>query len=107
LKTLHLNAQGQFDVLLSQERPANYAGDWWKLEPSTQQLLLRQVASNWATERDPRISIERIDKPVERPRPPAEEFEKRLDRLGDQIEHSAFMLFIMLRHCANRDSSIS
>jgi hypothetical protein len=93
LKKLHVDAQGHFDVLLTQERPANYTGDWWKLEPNTQMLLLRQVASNWATERDPRISIERIDKPVERPRPSAEEFEKRLDALGDQIEHSAFMLF--------------
>jgi hypothetical protein len=70
LKTLHVDAQGHFDVVLSQERPANYTGDWWKLEPNTQQLLLRQVASNWATERDPRISIERVDKPVQRPRPP-------------------------------------
>jgi hypothetical protein len=91
-KTLHLDAQGHFDVLLSQQRPANYTGDWWKLEPNTQQLLLRQVASNWAIERDPRISIERIDKPVERPRPAAEEFEKRLDSLGDQIEHLALLL---------------
>lgn len=90
-KTLHLE-QGHFDVLLSQERPADYTGDWWKLEPNTQQLLLRQVASNWATERDPRISIERVDKPVERPRPAAEEFEKRLDALGDQIEHLALLL---------------
>jgi hypothetical protein len=29
---------------------------------------------------------------VERPRPSAEEFEKRLDALGDQIEHSALLL---------------
>jgi hypothetical protein len=93
LKKLHVDAQGNFDVVLSQERPANYSGDWWKLEPNTKQLLLREVASNWATERDLRISIERIDKPVQRPRPAAEEFEKRLDGLGDQIEHSAFMLF--------------
>jgi hypothetical protein len=91
-KTLRLDAQGHFDVLLSQERPANYTGDWWKLEPNTQQLLLRQVASNWAAERDPRISIERIDKPVQRPRPSAEELQKRLDTLADQIEHSALLL---------------
>ena len=91
-KSLHQDAQGHFDVLLSPERPAGYTGDWWKLAPNTQQLLLRQVASNWAEERDPRISIERIDKPVERPRPSAEEFEKRMDALGDQIEHSALLL---------------
>jgi hypothetical protein len=46
LKTLHVDAQGHFDVVLSQERPANYTGDWWKLEPNTQQLLLRQVVDH-------------------------------------------------------------
>jgi hypothetical protein len=91
-KTLHLDAQGHFDVLLSAERPADYTGDWWKLEAKTQQLLLRQVASNWATELDPRITIERIDKPVQRPRPSAGELQKRLETLGDQIEHSALLL---------------
>jgi hypothetical protein len=91
-KRLHLDASGRFDVLLSPQRPAGYTGDWWELKPDTTQLLLRQVASDWATERDPRISIERVDRPVERPRPSAADLEKRLDGLGDSIAQMALLL---------------
>jgi hypothetical protein len=92
-KKLKVDSNGRFDVLLSPERPAGYAGDWWQLKPHTTQLLLRQVAFDWVTERDPRISIERLDRPVERPRPSAEELKKRLDTLGDQISQMA-LLFV-------------
>lgn len=92
LKTLHLDTNAHFDVLLSPERPAGYTGDWWQLKPNTTQLLLRQVAFEWATERDPRISIERVDKPVARPRPSAADLQKRLDGLGDAITQMALLL---------------
>jgi hypothetical protein len=92
-KTLKVDSSGRFDVLLSPERPACYEGDWWQLKPHTTQLLLRQVAFDWATERDPRISIERLDRPVERPRPSADDLKKRLDTLGDQIAQMA-LLFV-------------
>ncbi len=91
-KTLHLDAGGHFDVLLSLERPAGYTGDWWQLKPDTTQLLLRQVAFDWANERDPRISIERVDRPVEKPRTSAADLQKRLDGLGDQIAQMALLL---------------
>ena len=91
-KKLHLDASGRFDVLLSPQRPAGYTGDWWELKPDTTRLLLRQVAFDWVTERDPRISIERLDRPVERPRPSAADLEKRLDGLGDSIAQMALLL---------------
>jgi hypothetical protein len=92
-KKLKIDSNGRFDVLLSPERPAGYDGDWWRLKPNTTQLLLRQVAFDWATERDPHISIERLDRPVERPRPSAEDLKKRLDSLTDQIARMA-LLFV-------------
>ncbi len=92
-KSLHLGANGHFDALLSPERPAGYSGDWWQLKPNTSQLLLRQVAFDWKTERDPRISIERVDRPVERARPPADVLQKRLLTLTDEISNIA-LLFV-------------
>lgn len=89
---LHLNQAGRFDVILSPTRPQGYAGDWWKLEEGTSSLLLRQVDFDWATERDPRISIERLDKPVERPRPDAADLDRRLRGLATSIGNTAFFL---------------
>jgi hypothetical protein len=89
---LHLDPAGRVDVILSPTRPTGYTGDWWKLEEGTSSLLLRQVDFDWATERDPRISIERIDKPVERPRPDAADLERRLRGLATSIGNTAFFL---------------
>lgn len=79
--TLHADSEGRFDVLLSPVRPAGYNGDWWQLDASANRLLLRMVSSDWKKELDPTISIERIDVPVNRPRPKAADLEQRLRRL--------------------------
>jgi len=78
---LHTDAQGNFDVLLSATRPAGYSGDWWQLKPGTGRLLLRMVSSDWTKEREPTISIERVDKPVARPRIAVADLEMRLRKL--------------------------
>jgi hypothetical protein len=78
---LHVDAGGRYDVLLSPERPAGYAGDWWRLDPHANRLLLRMVSSDWRKEQAPTISIERVDRPVERPRPSAAQLEQSLRRL--------------------------
>lgn len=83
---------GVFDLILSPERPENYEGDWWQLDPNTTTLSLRQVAYDWSNERDPVFSIERIDVPAPRPRPTGEALEQRLNHLVPAITHTAMML---------------
>jgi hypothetical protein len=56
-----------------------------QLAPNTTQLLLRQVDFDWKTKRDTRISIERIGRPAERIRPSADDLQKRLQTLSDEI----------------------
>jgi hypothetical protein len=81
VNALHADADGRFSVILSPQRPAGYTGDWWPLDPTSTKLLLRMVSSDWSRERDPAISIERLDVPVAKARPPAAELEARLRRL--------------------------
>lgn len=90
---LRVDRRGRFDVLLSPERPADHRGDWWQLLPTTNKLLLRMVSADWAAERDPTMSIERIDRPVERARPSAEDLERELRRLPMAANFTA-MLFV-------------
>jgi hypothetical protein len=91
--TLHADQQGRFDVIVSPTRPAGYTGDWWQLYPEATSFMIRQVASDWSKERDPTISIERLDKPVERSRPAAADLERRLRRLPERVANAAGFLF--------------
>lgn len=90
---LRTDAQGRFDVILSATRPEGYKGDWWPLQPTTTGLLLRFVKADWQKEVDPTISIERIDKPVTRPRPAAATLERSLRALPGAIDFIA-LLFV-------------
>ena len=92
INALPVDADGRFDVLLSATRPAGYTGPWWPLLPTTDKLLLRMVGSDWARERDPTISIERVDRPVTRPRTRGAELQARLERLPTATAFIAMLL---------------
>jgi hypothetical protein len=81
---LMLDADGNFNVILSAERPEGHSGDWWYLNPSTQFLIVRQFSYDWVNEVDGRLAIERLD--IDEPRPPmsAEEVDARLRGLFGQ-----------------------
>jgi hypothetical protein len=88
---LHPDANGRYDVLLSAKRPEGYAGDWWELNPAATRLMLRMVSADWSKERDPTLSIERVDKPVGRKRPSAAVLEQRLREFPQQMNYLALM----------------
>lgn len=83
--SLTLDAQGRFEVIVSRERPADVSGDWRPLPPETGAILMRQVSYDWEGERDARVAIERLDRPIMRPRPTAEETEARIARLAEHM----------------------
>lgn len=91
LADLKTDSAGRFDVLLSAERPKGYKGDWWQLNPAATLLMLRLVSSDWQKEVEPTLSIERVDKPVSRPRLSAAVLEKRLRGLPRQVDYLALM----------------
>jgi len=93
LSTLKVDRDGRYDVLVSPTKPADYTGDWWELKPSATRLMVRMVSADWAKEVDPSLSIERVDKPIGRPRPPAALLEQRLRALPHQIDFIA-QLFV-------------
>jgi len=80
--SLQLDAQGRFSLLLSAERPAGWAGDWHRLDPSARSLSLRQASYTWGEGQEARIAIERIDKAHSPRRWSAAEIAERLDALA-------------------------
>jgi hypothetical protein len=58
---LALDDNGMFDVLLSPEKPQDYPGDWVLLDPKAEKFMVRIVGCDWGREREPRLSIDRLD----------------------------------------------
>jgi hypothetical protein len=58
---LTLDAKGMFDVLISPEKPQGHSGDWVLLDPQTEKFMVRIVGCDWGEEREPRLSIDRLD----------------------------------------------
>jgi hypothetical protein len=68
-KTLPLDAEGRFDVLISPEKPTGWDGAWWPLHPECEKFMLRIVGCRWGDEREPRFGIDRLDTPASKGRP--------------------------------------
>lgn len=75
---LKVDAEGRYDVILSPVRPEGYTGDWWQSDPATRSLLVRMVGADWGKEKEPTLSIERLDVPAARLRPSAQVLEGKL-----------------------------
>lgn len=77
---------GSFEVVLSQTRPQGYKGNWWKMDPKTTNILVRQISYDWLHEVDARLAIERLDRPAIKPRQSTAEIEKRLRHVAEWAE---------------------
>jgi hypothetical protein len=97
--TLTLGENGAFDLLLSAEQPADWHGDWRKLDPRARTFVVRQASYDWGKGRDGRFAIERIDKPLKPVRPDLAETARRLEKLVDYPRRYAGL---WLRHMAGQ-----
>lgn len=62
LDSLALDADGRFELLLSAERPTDWAGNWHRLDPAATTINMREARYDWRG-RDGRFAIDRIDRP--------------------------------------------
>jgi hypothetical protein len=97
LDALHIQADGSFDILLSTERPSGQGGNWVRLDPRARTLVLRQASYDWGQDVDGRFTIERVDRPLNSPRPSASEIAHRLQRLAEYPKRYAAL---WLKHMA-------
>ena len=72
-RDLVIEPNGDFEVILSVERPAGWTGNWQKIDPTATNLLVRQRMYDWENEVDPRLSIENLDPVPLKPRPTPDE----------------------------------
>lgn len=93
LDSLSRAPDGSVSLILSQERPDGYKGEWVQLppEPDDLFLMLRQCMYDWTSETDGAFSIERIDQ-TSRPQKDARNSAARLDEAVSFVERFATSL---------------
>jgi hypothetical protein len=75
---LQLDADGNFNVIISQERAPGHEGDWWKLHADAERFMVRIVGCRWGDEHEPRFGIDRLDVAPAKGRLSAAELSARL-----------------------------
>jgi hypothetical protein len=96
LDELSIAEDGSFEVILSAERPADHAGDWWYLDPRASNLAVRHGMYDWNREIDARMTIERLDVPAARPRMSAETSSERMAEIAEWVEFGLQHWFVHL-----------
>jgi hypothetical protein len=88
LDSLNLGKDGSLELVLSPERPQGYTGDWYRLDPRAVRLQVRHASYDWLNEVDARLIIERLDRPVRKPRESTESIGLKLSALSTWTEKS-------------------
>jgi len=65
---LEVGPNGEFEVILSAERPEGHTGNWIRISREADALVLRYRMVDWAKEQDPQLSIECLDPVPPKPR---------------------------------------
>jgi hypothetical protein len=79
---LRIDANGDFELLLSTERPPGYDGNWLKIEPGARVLMTRYRSYDWEHEIDPAMSIECLNPVGMKQRLSPDEILQRLDQMA-------------------------
>jgi Protein of unknown function (DUF1214) len=79
---LRISANGDFELLLSTERPAGHEGNWLKIEPGARVLMTRYRSYDWEHEIDPVMSIECLDPVALKHRLSPEEILERIEQMA-------------------------
>ena len=62
------DANGDFELIFSVERPAGYTGNWAPIHPEATGMMVRLRSYDWVNEIDPTLSIECLDAVPPKPR---------------------------------------
>jgi hypothetical protein len=92
---LQIDADGNFEVLLSTERPAGHTGNWLRIKPGAVTLMTRYRSYDWANEIDPVMSIECLNPTGLKNRLSPEEILERIDHIARMPIRSTKLFYAM------------
>lgn len=82
-----IDQDGRFEILLGPKRPEGYSGDWIEIQSAQEEafVFLRQISYDWKSEVDADISIQRVDREINKSLTDQEELARRMEILPDRI----------------------
>jgi Protein of unknown function (DUF1214) len=98
---LRIANNGDFELLLSVDRPHGHDGNWLKIEPGARVLMTRYRSYDWEHEIDPVMSIECLDPVAQKPRLTSQEILERLDHMA-RMPVRALKLFYGMQNAVKR-----
>ena len=96
-RDLKIDPDGNFELIFSSERPAGYAGNWARMAPEADAMMVRYRSYDWANERDPQLSIECLDPVPPKARLSPDEILARI-RLMAKMPARATKLFFWMQN---------
>ena len=86
---LATDADGNFELIVSSERPSGYDGNWLHLHPDAGNITVRAYYNDWSRETPPPIRIERLGgEGLSPPSLTPDEMARRIDEASDWIVRS-------------------
>lgn len=92
-RDLQIGTDGEFEVLVSAQKPAGYTGNWGQMAREANVLFVRYRSWDWGRERDPQLSIECLDQVPVKPRLRPDEIIERIRLMAKFPENMAKMFF--------------
>lgn len=94
---LTVGPDGDFEILFAAERPDEHAGNWGKLAPEADYMMIRYRSYDWATERDPQLTIECLDPVAPKARLTSDEIYARIRDMS-RFPRRASKLFLGMQN---------
>lgn len=103
---LQIDADGNFEIIVSKERPAGYTGNWLQIKPGAFVLMTRFRSYDWVNEVDPVISIECLESMPPKKRLSIDEILERI-KLMAAMPVAATRMFYEMQNQVKADVGIN
>ena len=105
-RDLIVDANGDFEVLVSAEKPAGFEGNWLPIKAGATALMTRFRSYDWAGEVDPVLSIENLDPVPPKPRLSPDEIAARIEQMA-AMPKAAQELFYAMQNQIRADVGVN
>jgi hypothetical protein len=96
-RSLAIDANGEFELLVSRERPAGHSGNWLPIKPGACALMTRYRSYDWENEIDPQMSIECLNQANLKPRLGSVEITDKITKMA-AMPAAAMRLFYHMQN---------